>query len=190
MTAPWVVLFVALWLVVLAETLLVLGLSKRLTALESTRPGDVEASSGKMGVLPVGTRLPRIPSDRLGIPSPNVAVRCSVVLFLSPGCAPCLKLVELLRNHDLGRNVADDFELVVVSNQTGTEQFSHVGRTVVDPAGGLAKSLGVPGTPFGMAIDSEGVIRQVAIPNVVEDVKMLADARAPASMDGLTSIVT
>lgn len=190
MTAPWIILFIALWLVVLGETALVLGLSQRLTALESTKPGSVQASSGTMTVLPVGTRVPRTAADRLGIPSSDLAIRCSVILFLSPGCAPCLKLADLLQNQNLGRNFGDDFELVVVSDQAGTEQFSQIGRTVVDPAGALATSLRVPGTPFGIAVDSQGVIRRVAIPNVADDVKMLAAARGPIPTDGLASVVT
>ena len=149
------------------------------------KPDSFQPSTRTLGAVPIGTRVPRTQADRLGIPSTAIGIRLSVVLFLSPGCAPCLKLAELLQNQNLGRNPGDHFELVVVSNQTGAEQFGHIGRTVVDPKGTLAKSLGVPGTPFGIAVDSHRVIRRLAIPHVAEDVKVLADAQALTPTDGL-----
>jgi hypothetical protein len=48
-----------------------------------------------------------------------------------------------------------------------------LGRIVLDPTGALAKSMGVPGTPFGFGIDSQGVIRSVGLPNVAADVREL-----------------
>lgn len=184
MTTPWLILFIALWLTVLGETVLVLGLSKRLTALESTDVASAPASGASASVIPVGAPIPRAAADRLAIPSTDTAIRSSVILFLSPGCRPCLKLAELLRGHRLRRHGGDDSELVIVSNQAGTEQFGHIGRTVVDSDGTLARSLGVPGTPFGIAVDSQGVIRRVAIPSVAEDVERLADHRPPTPMEG------
>jgi hypothetical protein len=97
-----------------------------------------------MGAVPVGTPLPQKAADRLAIPSTDAGISTSVILFLSPGCGPCLKLAEALNAHTLGRDAGDDFELIVVSNQAGTERFSHIGRTVLDSAGTLAKSLRSP----------------------------------------------
>jgi hypothetical protein len=67
-----------------------------------------------------------------------------------------------------------------VTDEAGAERFSHVGRTVRDPEGTLAKDLGVPGTPFGFAIDPQGVVRNIGLPNTVADVQKLADAPPPA----------
>ena len=118
-------------------------------------------------------------AQRLAIPSTDTAINTSVILFLSPGCSPCLKLADALLAHTLGRN-GDDFEIIVVSNEVGAERFNHIGRTIVDPAGTLAKSLRVPGTPFGLAVDSQGIIRDIALPNAVDDVRKLAENRPPA----------
>jgi hypothetical protein len=176
-TPPWIVLFMTLWLVVVAETVLVLGLSRRLTALEAAGTLVLAASSGTMGAAPVGAPIPRLAADRLAIPSMDASIKSSVILFLSAGCGPCLKLAQELKGHTLGPNAGDDFEIIVVSNEAGTAHFSHIGRTVLDPVGTLATSLGVPGTPFAFAVDSQGIIRGVGLPNAVDDVKRLGDAK-------------
>jgi hypothetical protein len=173
LSGPWIVLFVALWLVVIGETVLVLGLSRRLTTLEST--GTRVAAGATMGAIPVGTPIPREAADRLAIPSPDAAIRSSVILFLSPGCGPCHKLADALNGQTLGRGPGDHLDIIVVTNEAGAERFSHVGRTVRDPEGTLAKGLGVPGTPFGFAIDPQGIIRSIGIvPNALDDLKKLA----------------
>ena len=183
------ILFVALWVAVLIETVLVIGLSQRLTAVESARPVTAQASTRSMGFVPVGAHIPRRTAERLGIRSANSAARSSVILFLSPGCAPCLKLAELLKGHDLGRTRPDDFELVVVTTQAGIELFNHIGRTVEDAEGILAQSLGVPGTPFGLAVDAGGIVRGAVIPNGTEDVATLV-ARAPSPADDIARVAT
>lgn len=178
MSLPWIVLFIALWLVVIAETLLVLGLSRRLTALESPRTPNVGGAI--MGAIPVGTPIPREVADRLAIPSPDATITSSVILFLSPGCGPCRTLADALKGHTIGRDAGDDFEIIVVTNDAGTKRFSHLGRTVLDPEGTIARSLSVPGTPFGFGTDSQGIIRSIGLANTVEDVMELA-APLPAA---------
>lgn len=180
MSLPWIVLFIALWLVVIAETLLVLGLSRRLTALESPRTPNVGGAI--MGAIPVGTPIPREVADRLAIPSPDATITSSVILFLSPGCGPCRTLADALKGHTIGRDAGDDFEIIVVTNDAGTKRFSHLGRIVLDSAETLAKSMSVPGTPFGLTVDSRGIIRSVGLPNTIHDVRKLADAPWPAAI--------
>ena len=179
MSAPWVVLVVALWLVVIGETVLVLGLSRRLTALESPRTTHVGGAT--MGAMPIGTPIPREIADRLAIPSPDTAISASVILFLSPECGPCRTLADAVKAQTIGRDAGQDFEIVVVTNEAGVERFSHVGRTVLDPVGATARSLSVPGTPFGFGTDSQGIIRRIGLANTVDDVRQLAAAPSPAS---------
>jgi hypothetical protein len=185
MSAPWIVLMVVLWLVVIGQTVLVLGLSRRLTALESA--GTTVTVGGTMRAIPVGTPVPREAAEHLAVPPTDSAIRSSVILFLSAGCGPCLNLADALKHHPLGQDAGDDFEIIVVTNHAGTETFSHVGRTVVDSAGTLARTMNVPGTPFGFAIDAQGIICSIGLPNAVDDVKKLAHAPPPVGRPGATS---
>jgi hypothetical protein len=102
-----------------------------------------------------------------------------VILFLNQACGPCQTLADAFKADALGRDAEDDLAIIVVTNDAGAERFGHIGRTVVDSAGTLAKRLSVPGTPFALTVDSQGIIRTSGVPNVVADVRKLAEP-APA----------
>jgi hypothetical protein len=180
---PWIVLFIALWLVVLGLIVLVLGLSRRLTVMESASTSVKSASTGPMGALAAGTAVPRATADHLAIPSTDDTISSSVILFLSPGCGPCVKLAHALNQRPLWRAADENCEIIVVTDEAGTELFGRIGRTVPDSAGTLAKSFRVPGTPFGFAVDAHGIIRAAGIPNTAADVQKLANATPTAPPD-------
>lgn len=185
---PWIVLFTALWLAVVAETVMVLGLSRRLTALQSAGASVPGASSSTIGAVPAGTRLPPAALERLAIRSDSARARSSVILFLSPGCGPCERLADDLKRPGLGDAVGDEFEIVVVTNDAGARRFGDVGRVVVDRSGTLMESLGVPGTPFALGLDSQRIIRGVAIPTNIDDLRTLAEATGPAQYHPVTGL--
>lgn len=181
MSAPWIVLIVVLWLVVIGETVLVLGLSRRLTALEMTRGPVDHAHDATMGALAPGNPVPREVADQLGSVPADTSDGSSVILFLSPGCGPCMKLADELAEPSREGHIEEDVEIVVVTNQAGAERFGHIGRTVIDTSATIARGFRVPGTPFGFAVDSKGIIRGVAVPNDADDLRHLADVhRQPA----------
>jgi hypothetical protein len=181
----WIALVLVLWLAVIVETVLILGLSRRITALESANRSAV----APMAALPIGSPIPRPAWERLSTRSTDTPINRSVILFLSSSCGPCRNLADALQGHRLGRGPGDEFEIIVVSSDPAHDGFSHIGRIVADPGGTVAKSLMVPGTPFGVAADSDGIVRALAIPNSLADVARLADAREPADPGQMAGVV-
>jgi hypothetical protein len=176
MTTPWIVLFVALWMTVIGLIVLVLGLSQRLNHIAS-RPTTVAMPGGSrtMGAIAVGAAVPEPTIELLGLSASRaLGVMTSVALFLSPGCGPCLALGEAFENAPGELSYDADTEVVVVTNAEGAIRYGHVGRAVLDDDGDVARSMSIPGTPFGIVMDLKtGTVVGHKIPNAVDDVREL-----------------
>ena len=189
MTSPWIALVAGLWLAVLFLLATVVGLSQRLSALEAaagTLPGSLAIGSGSVGPA-IGQPLPdeRAFARLSAVGSDTLPM---VVLFLSAGCAPCLRLAEAVAEARLHRTAQGDFaglRLVAVTDLSGQAQFAKaVDALVVDASGELAKSLNIQLTPFGVALDRGAIVRASTPLRSVEDILEL---RAMVSDDASAS---
>ena len=176
MTTTWGVLVVALWVTVIGLVVLVLGLNQRLNQI-AARATTVAMPGGSqtMGAIAVGAAVPEPTAERLGLSaSHSEGVMTSVALFLSPGCGPCLALGEAFEESPGELSYDADAEVVVVTNTEGATRYGHVGRIVLDDDGEVARSMSVPGTPFGIVMDLKtGTVVGHKIPNAVNDVREL-----------------
>ncbi|CAM3897754.1 hypothetical protein [Janibacter anophelis] len=91
--------------------------------------------------------------------------RGSLVLFSSPACASCGEALEDLAG------IHTDRDLVVVSSGgcAGVESRLPAARCVED-GGDLMDRLAVPATPYLVAIDADGTIRDVLLPSGPDDI--------------------
>lgn len=177
MSPPWVVLFVALWLVVTALVVVVLGLNARLEELrlQSTLSASPLAPPDPLAGLPAsGSVLPALP----GHEDLTVAGVARVLLFLGATCPPCAKLATELRE-GLGRALADEalsrVLITVITDQVGAGLYAGVCEHIVtQPDGEISRALGVSVTPFGLAVDQDLAVSAARVPNRLEDVVALA----------------
>src|ERR1700686_2158148 len=101
MSGPWIAAFVVLWILVLVLSALVLGLLRRgeggLTAAES-RASSLNPSP-KFGLRPGQIVRAFVGYDRADKVVDSIELfddGPAVVLFVEPGCRPCLQLVSEL----------------------------------------------------------------------------------------------
>lgn len=163
MSAGWIALFVSLWLVVLLLVVLVLGLIRKVTALEADlNRGEREPSH--VGGPPLGVRAPPVTGHRELASLPDTE-RGRVVLFLNSSCGACRRLAGDLRTADRTATTSGwderDFDLVVVTDPNGCDAYADLDADamVVQTGGELSRAWSVPGTPFAVAVDTGGVVR-------------------------------
>ena len=101
-----------------------------------------------------------------------------IVLFLSSGCSPCTKLRTSLIAPENAPKLPNDVKLIVVTDEWGAGKYSTppFHGCIVDTNTQISKGFGITSVPYGIALDSEGVVRATATPNSIEDVASLAAA--------------
>jgi peroxiredoxin len=178
MTGPWVAAFVALWVLVIALGLLVLGTLRRLLPLIE-RSEEVISSAAKrlaIGGLPRGTTTPTFMAEQVnGATFTELDLRgsSSVVLFLGSGCKACAQLVD-----DLEKDRAPDLgvRLVVVSGDRTEAQMlasSEEATVLVDEQQVLARIFQSAVAPHAFMIDEHGVVLASGVPSDWEDLRHL-----------------
>ena len=180
MTAPWIVAFALLAVVVIAVAVLTLGLLRRsasvLEALEARGPaGAIAPPSG----LAPGTRVPDFAGvDRSGatVTRDELPRGAAVYLFLTPTCAPCKSLAdELARRAPVHLGVP---LVVVVQSSPDRDPGLHAttDAVVFDPEGRIGRVFDVTGYPYALAVDGDGVVADGAVPGSVSNLRDLATA--------------
>jgi hypothetical protein len=180
MSGGWIALMIALWLMVVALAVLVLGLISRVGQLERSALAKPEARRPVGGPQP-GSRLPVVPRhERLAAPSGNASER--LILFLSSSCGPCTRLADELRaaaiDEAMDALAPAGPALLVVTDRDGVEVFGDlaVSELVVQPDGELTLAWDVPGTPFAVAVDETGVVRASGFASTLARFNELADS--------------
>ncbi len=186
MAIPWIILFGLLWVVVIVLGVLVLGLSQRITLLETSAPAT--QASGDLSLFEdapaVGTPVPNLGEHIL---APLAERGNTAVLFLGSGCGPCIALAEKLSavlggpEETDSKILDDEDEIVVVTDPEGVSTFGRLGRVVVERDQEITRAFGVKGTPVGFGVDRDGIVRAATLLTSVEDVVRLADSCAPES---------
>lgn len=178
MTAPWIVAFVALWVLVIALGLLVLGTMRRLVPLLE-RSQEVISSSARrlaIGGLPPGTSVPPFTAQGItGATFVDTDLRGStaIVLFLGSGCMACERLVDDLehgRVPDLGAR------LVVVSDDRA--EALRLGESaevtvLVDENRTLARLFESAAAPHAFILDEHGTVLANGTPDEWEGLRHL-----------------
>ncbi|MGH2868161.1 MAG: TlpA family protein disulfide reductase [Solirubrobacteraceae bacterium] len=178
MPTAWIVLFIVLWIAVLALLTLVLGLSQRVNAMEK-RGFSIVEDDPFAGMPAVGTRAPVDLPDGSLLISPHS--ESTIMLFLSSTCEPCKRLGSSLREAHLERGGLREFlgaEIVIITDPPGFELYEDTGATrlLADDDGAIARGFGVRATPVGVAIDTNGIVRGVGVTNGLADLESLAAA--------------
>lgn len=180
MHGAWLPLFIALWLVVLFLTVLVLGLIRRITALEhATAERSRHASPG----LIVGIRPPTVPGHERLL-TPAAKSRCRALVFLNSGSQAAGGFVQ-----DLKRNASAisappsrHVELVLVLDKADPDEFGRLAAfaPVVENGGPVFEAWHIRETPFAVVADENEAIRAAAFVPDVASLLSLCRPLAPA----------
>lgn len=176
MGSSFFVSYVAIWLLVLFQGLLVLALLRQLAELRR-----LVESGGAQGEdrLPVGSPAPEFEGldARSGrrVDSHSLNGRGGVLIFLSPECGTCKDLAD-----GLWRPAMDGLPPIITFCQGGQQSCASFVRrlgpevhVLRDDADEAATRYHVSGSPTAVVIDGEQKIRGYGHPQNVEDLKRL-----------------
>jgi hypothetical protein len=179
MTAAWTAAFLLLSLVVLVDTVLILGLLRRGTAvLEQAERRITDSGSGsapRIGVQP-GDLVPAFTVlDRAGarIRSEELLGRDVIVMFMSAHCAPCSALAELLVETSIGHRTVP---LVILVDDGGTPDMLGLGtefEIYVDSREEAQRAFENIATPQAFLVEPSGVVSRRRVPSTVSDLESL-----------------
>jgi len=98
MSGLWLVSYIALWLLVIALTLIVLGLVRQLGLIHLRLGPEQNVLTTKEG-LELGSPAPDFRATDIvqgkEITLADLKGRQSVLVFVSPSCSPCLELMRI-----------------------------------------------------------------------------------------------
>ena len=174
----------ALWVVVVVQALFILALFRYLGLLLERVPAQGP---------PIGLHAPRrsvgdLDGDmhHLGTPSGHH----HLLLFTSPTCPWCERLEPDIA--PFASSIGPGYRvLLVLADATGAQARQYAERIAsgasanlrVVPAPELFESYGVPGTPYGLLIDREGVVRSKGTANTLTDLRTLVDVSSTERKD-------
>lgn len=165
MNPIWMASYLALWLIVAAMVVVIVGFLRQLGLIQlrlGIEPGVLITDEGLARGLPApefaGAEMATGRRIRLG----DYRGRRLVIVFLSTSCVACRKLVPHLNT--VARDSQSDTSFLVICNRAEQpcEEFSKLlGLRVtmlVDPSNAIAASFKVQLTPFVFLIDPNGTI--------------------------------
>lgn len=192
MQTPWIIAFVAQWLLLLALTLLVIGMLRYLVALEGRwKIADRPISSYEVGqridefVLPDITGA-KVRSDGLLADSEG-----AVILLISSSCPSCYTLLHQVAEIVTRQSIVLRKRIVVIVLGAGTSVLERLCETVpglrdsqaamlADENGVALGQFGVTSVPTGLAVTRQGrVIDQNLNPHVEDWLYRKLDIAAP-----------
>jgi hypothetical protein len=182
MPTGWAVVIIIQWLAIAALTIVVLGVLRQITNRDE-RPGGM-----KMRVWPnvanVGTRLPAFTASLDGEKidaSMLVQGRSAVLMFLSAGCAPCRALTDEIAAAGLSAGLSGSLIAVLAPGTEHSLRISDQVQVLTMPDDESEQVLGIPGKPFAMAVDPDGLITAKRLINTLTQLEALAaTAQEPA----------
>jgi hypothetical protein len=169
--------YVALWIAVICEGLLILAILQRVEMLRRLMEGGQIVDRRP----PLGSSAPEIDlsGERIGLES--LDGKGALILFLSAECSVCKVLVEALSS------VSDDLPPMIVScrgDREGCAAFSaRLGpafRILADPSGEATFRYGVSTFPTAVVVSENRIIRSYSHPKNVGELKK-------AFIDGLVN---
>jgi methylamine dehydrogenase accessory protein MauD len=167
----WAISYVVLWILVLALSLVVVSLARQIGTLHlrlAPRGAlEVDAEGPPLGEAPepVDVRAPGGELVAVGGPGDP-----QLLLFVSPGCALCRDVLPALPVVARTGGMMP----IVISDAAEMHPAAPAGvHGVAAPE--LARTYGVPGTPYAVVLDAIGIVRAKGLVNNLEQLEGLID---------------
>jgi len=183
------VAIVALWVTVACLIVVVIGALRQIASyLERESSGhasspqaqDEPAERGPLGGQgpDLGTQLPNLAArDANGELAGLLGTsdRARLLVFLSSRCAPCQTLAAEMRRSDPA-HLASYLTIVADRNDAGSLELPAGLPLVTLAAHEIKGDLGIPGTPFVIAVDEGGIVRGKQVPTTVAQLASFANS--------------
>jgi AhpC/TSA family len=181
-SGPWLFSYVALWLVVLFQGFLILGLFRELGVRLANRGAELD----KRG-LAIGVQAPALVTSQSVEAKSGIDGRATVIVFGSRQCAPCRELAKPLDEFAIRHK--DHVDVYFVTDESPREAAVTRDdlelRIPVIGDHGASQRFDVPVTPFAFVVDAKGVIRSKGIVNQIGGLEWLWSEASSAEPDGV-----
>jgi methylamine dehydrogenase accessory protein MauD len=175
---PYVLVLHTVLILVLA--IMIFGLTRQIGILhERLAPmGAMTNDHGpEVGEMAPSLRVRSITNEAVQIGGPNAKGRTTLLMFVSPTCPVCKKLLPIAKSFSSGEN----FEVILVGDGDLEEQRQMIEKEglqtlpyLFGPEVGMAFQVGK--LPYAILIDRDGVIRAKGLVNSREHLESLAVA--------------
>ena len=171
----WAASYVTLWLLVVVLVVIVIALARQI--------GTLYLRIGPRGALEMDAEGPALGSaapqiDLTALDGAKVRVggggRAQLLLFISPGCHICEQVLP-----GVGALRQLGVEPVIVTDNDAEETALVYGRKRLEapivPGIGVTSSYEIPGTPFVVIVDSDGLVKAKGTVNNLEQLEGLVE---------------
>jgi methylamine dehydrogenase accessory protein MauD len=176
MSGWWAASYVVLWLVVIALSVVVVALARQIGTLH-LRLGprgalEMDDEGPALGDAPESFDLTTIDGRSVSVGGPGEA---QLLMFVSPGCMVCEQVLPsinvLARSGSLTPYVLTDVDGFETERAFAPKHLP----APVASAPEVARSYGVPGTPYILVLDRNGIVRAKGTVNNLEQIEGLVD---------------
>ena len=188
MPVGWALAVVVIAVALLVLAVLMLGVLRQVAPLleavsaqlEAVR-AQLEASPGhqsrmRLPGLTVGNALPPFTArDAQGkVTNDNLRGRSVILAFLSAECRPCQLIAGQLGSEGTGDLTGRLLVVTAEGEPAGCSACRPDVPTLIEDNHEVSEALTLLGTPFAIAVDAEGTVRGMTVPNTRADLAQLA----------------
>lgn len=191
MSAPFLVSYAVLWLLVGFQTLVLVGMVVALQRLQAGVPGGRSADSHG---LPYGSEVPEFRARDLAgvtLTSEDLRGRLTALLFVTPTCSSCHTALEDMTG--LEHKALGNVVVIARGSHAEVETLAStygLRRTVLDTDGRIAEAFDISRVPMAVLVDRNGRIQSYGEPLKSEEAAVPAsEARIPEGPEGQVQIV-
>ncbi len=172
----WLASYIALWVLVIALSLLILALARQVGVLH-LRLGprgalEVDDEGPPLGEAPEAAETRAIDGTDVTVGGPGEP---QLLFFVSPGCPVCRQVLPSLAPAARAARMTP-LAIVDVEEAEARGAYGHWSPGVpVIAAPELAEAYAVPGTPYAVVLDAIGVVRAKGTVNNLEQIEGLID---------------
>ena len=183
----WLVSYAVLWGLVLVLSVVMVALARQIGTLHM-RLGprgalEIGDEGPALGEAPEPETLADLTGSEIVIGGPGTA---QLLLFVSPGCKVCEQILPSVR---VVGTKGDLSPIVLTDLDQAETRLAYSGKQVaapVVPATFLAQRYAVPGTPYVVVLDRQGVVRAKGTVNNLEQLEGLIETGKRRSAQALT----
>jgi hypothetical protein len=187
MPVGWAIAIVVIAVAVLGLTVLMLGVLRQVTPLLEAVNAHLEEIGNQLEATSSVEARTRLAGLASGDPLPAFTARNAqgkvtntdllgkpvIMAFLSAGCKPCQLIGSELGRDGLG-DLADRLLFVTAEGAPAALGLPPDVPTLIEDNHEVCEAFTILGTPFAVAVDAEGVVRGMTVPNSRIDLDQLS----------------
>ena len=186
MSGIWLISYVALWILVIAFAIIVLGLVRQLGMIY-LRLGPEQNLLATSEGLELSKPAPQFEvleiSQNRNLTVDDLKGRPSILVFVSPSCSPCKELMPHIRQFQHTWNGKINLILFYQGDLQPAKDFYSAydlnTLLVIDQNGKLSETFHVRATPFAYSLDKDCIVKKRGIVNDLSGLEELLEKSPP-----------